>query len=181
MEETAAYVTAQDAEDEQQAVLDAARRAAQLHGELYTKLRGGATASAATGQSAREVARAANAEVLHATNAEVLDEDDFADFDDNEDASDPTDKQRALMASFVTTRRDRALHEFMAVEHQAHQEVRDMWHRAHQVTGEDMDLMARVTMGTVRARHQQEAWEAVTFHKAAAARTKAEEAAQRAH
>jgi hypothetical protein len=32
-----------------------------------------------------------------------------------------------------------------------------MWHRAHQVADEDMDLLARVTMGTVCARHQQEA------------------------
>jgi hypothetical protein len=87
----------------------------------------------------------------------VLDEDDFADFNDNEDAPDPADKQRALVASFVTAHRDRALHEFMAAERQAHQEAWDIWHRAHQVAGEDMDLMARVTMGTVRARHQQEA------------------------
>jgi hypothetical protein len=53
------------------------------------------------------------------------DEDDSADFDDNED------EQQALMATFETARCDRALHEFMATERQAHQEVRDMWHRAH--------------------------------------------------
>jgi hypothetical protein len=55
---------------------------------------------------------------------------DFADFDDDEDMLDPADEQRALMASFETARRDRALHEFMATERQAHQEVRDMWQRA---------------------------------------------------
>jgi hypothetical protein len=42
----------------------------------------------------------------------------------------------------------------MAAERQDHQEVRGMWQRANQVTGKDMDLMARVTMGTVHARHQ---------------------------
>jgi hypothetical protein len=101
-EDTAAYAaTAQDADDEQHAVLDAARRVAQLCGELYAELWGEATASTAAGQSARAVARPTHAEVLHATNAEVPDEvdndesDDFADFDDEEDASDPTDEQRA--------------------------------------------------------------------------------------
>jgi hypothetical protein len=54
------------------------------------------------------------------------DEDDFTEFDNDEDASDPADRQRALMASFETTRHDRALQEFMAAERQAHQEVRDM-------------------------------------------------------
>jgi hypothetical protein len=49
-----------------------------------------------------------------------------------------------------------------------------MWHRAHQVAGEDMDLMARVTMGTVHAWHQQEAREAAAFHEAAAARAEAD-------
>jgi hypothetical protein len=61
-----------------------------------------------------------------------------------------------------------------------------------------MNLMARVTMGTVRARHQEEAREAVAFREAAAARAEADaladaaaeaararaaqaEAAQRAH
>jgi outer membrane protein TolC len=61
------------------------------------------------------------------------------------------------MASFVTARHDQAVQQFMAAERQAHQEVRDMWHRAHQVTDEDMDLLARVTMGTMCSRHQQEA------------------------
>jgi hypothetical protein len=37
-----------------------------------------------------------------------------------------------------------------------------------------MDLMARVTMGTVRARHQQEARGAATFHEAAVARAEAD-------
>jgi hypothetical protein len=58
-------------------------------------------------------------DVLHAhgppswvTSAEVLDEvhddesDDFADFDNDEDAPDPADEQRALMAMFETARRD---------------------------------------------------------------------------
>jgi outer membrane protein TolC len=61
------------------------------------------------------------------------------------------------MASFVMARHDQAVQQFMAAERQAHQEVRDMWHRAHQVADEDMDLLAQVTMGTVCARHQQEA------------------------
>jgi hypothetical protein len=94
---TAAYAAAQDADDEKQAILDAARGAAQLRGELCAELRDKATA--AEGRSARAVARAAHAEVLHAngplgwaTSAEVLNEvdddesDDFAD----EDAPDPT-------------------------------------------------------------------------------------------
>jgi hypothetical protein len=48
-EETAAYVAAQDTDDEQQAVLDAARGAAQLRDELFAELRGEATACAAAG------------------------------------------------------------------------------------------------------------------------------------
>jgi hypothetical protein len=40
--------------------------------------------------------------------------------------------------------------------------------------------MVRLTMGTVRARHQQEAWEAVAFHEAAAARVEADAHAQAA-
>jgi hypothetical protein len=134
-EETAAYAAAQDAEDEQQDVLKAARGAAQLRSELCAELRGEASSSApaAAGQSAREVARAANAEVLHAFNGKVPDEvddyDDFADSDDNEGALDPADEQKALMTSFETARRDRAMQQFMVAERQAHQEVRDMWHR----------------------------------------------------
>jgi hypothetical protein len=188
-EETAAYAAAQGADDEEQAVLDAAPRVAQLRGELCAKLRGEATASTATGQSARVVA---HAEVLHATNVEVPDDesDDFADFDDNEDAPDLADEQRALMASFKTARRDRAFQQFMDAERHAHQEVKDMWQRhaeshAHQGTSEDMDLMARVTMDTVHARHQQEVREAAAFHEAAAARTEvdalADTAAEAAH
>jgi hypothetical protein len=69
---------------------------------------------------------------------------------------------------------DRALQQFMDAERHAHQEVRDRWHRAHQVAGEDMDLMARVMMGTVHARHQQEAREAAAFHEAAATRAEAD-------
>jgi hypothetical protein len=46
----------------------------------------------------------------------------------------------------------------------------DMWHRAHHVTYEEMDLMTRVAAGTVRARDRQEAQEAAAFHEAAAAR-----------
>jgi hypothetical protein len=104
-EETAAYAAAQDADDEQQAALDSAREAAQLRGEHCAELWGEATASAAPGQFARVVVSAAHAEVLHATNAEVPNEvdddelDDFANFNDDEDAPDPIDEQRALMAS----------------------------------------------------------------------------------
>jgi peptidoglycan/xylan/chitin deacetylase (PgdA/CDA1 family) len=75
-EETTAYAAAQDAEDEQQAILEAARGAEQLYTELD---------SAATGWSARVVAREANMEALHVSNDEVPDDvdddvDDFADF-----------------------------------------------------------------------------------------------------
>jgi hypothetical protein len=42
------------------------------------------------------------------------------------------------MASFETARRDRAVQQFMAAERQAHEEVRGMWQRSHQVTDEDM-------------------------------------------
>jgi hypothetical protein len=49
-----------------------------------------------------------------------------------------------------------------------------MWHHAHHVVGEDMDLMARVTMGTVHARHQHEARGAAAFHEAAVARAEAD-------
>jgi hypothetical protein len=55
------------------------------------------------------------------------DSDDFADFDDDEDALNPADEQRALVASFGTTHHDQAVQQFMVAEHQAHQEVRDMW------------------------------------------------------
>jgi hypothetical protein len=176
-EETAAY-TATHADDEQQAVLDTARGAAQLHGELCAELRGEATASA--GQSASAVARAANTEVLHATNAEVPDEvdedgdDKFTDFDGDEDAPNPANEQWALMASFETARRDRVVHQFMTAERQAHQEIRDMWHRTHQVASKDMDLMAWMTMGIVRVWHQEEAREAVGFHEAATAKVEAD-------
>jgi hypothetical protein len=61
------------------------------------------------------------------------DKDDFANFDDDEDALDPADEQRAMMALFETARIYRAVHQFMVVDHQANQEVRDMWHHAHQV------------------------------------------------
>jgi hypothetical protein len=44
----------------------------------------------------------------------------------------------------------------------------------HQVAGEDTDLMARVTMGTMRARHQQEAREATAFYEGVAARAEAD-------
>jgi hypothetical protein len=83
----------------------------------------------------------------------------------------------------------------------ADEEFRDMWQRTHHIAGEDMGLMARVMMGTVRARHQLEAREAAAFHEAAIARAEvdalvdaaaegararavqahAEEATQRAH
>jgi hypothetical protein len=55
------------------------------------------------------VARAAHAEVLHVTDVEVPDE-----VDDDEDALDPANEQRALMASFETARYDRAVQQFMA-------------------------------------------------------------------
>jgi hypothetical protein len=126
-EEMAAYAAAQDADDDEQFVLDAARRAAQLRAELYSELRDEASASAtacasaATGWSARAVARAVDAEVLHTngppgwtTNAEVLykvdddESDDFADFDDEEDTPDVTEEQRTIVALFKTAHRDRA-------------------------------------------------------------------------
>jgi hypothetical protein len=68
----------------------------------------------------------------------------------------------------------------MAAERQDHQEFRDMWQRAHHVVGEDMDLMAWVTMGTMRTRHQEEAREAAPFHEAAAAREEADAVADAA-
>jgi hypothetical protein len=101
------------------------------------------------------------------------DEDDFANFDE-EDVPDPTDEQRALVALFEMACHDRAMQQFMVAERQAHQEVRGMWQRAHQVAGEDMDLMARVTMATLHPLKQQEAREAEAFHEAAAARAKAD-------
>jgi hypothetical protein len=88
----------------------------------------------------------------------VLDEvddnesDDFTDFDDDKDAPKPSDEQRALMASFEKACRDRARQRLIAVERQAHLEVRDMWQRAHRCTADtadDMDLMARVEAGTL--------------------------------
>jgi hypothetical protein len=42
------------------------------------------------------------------------------------------------------------MQQFMATERQAALEVRGMWQRANRGTGEDMDLMARVAVGTVR-------------------------------
>jgi hypothetical protein len=57
------------------------------------------------------VARAAHAEVLHTTNTEVPDE-----VDNDEDALDPANEQRALMAPFETARYDRAVQQFMAAE-----------------------------------------------------------------
>jgi hypothetical protein len=78
----------------------------------------------------------------------VLDEvdddesEDFADFNDDEDAPDPADEQRAMMASFEIARCDRVVQQFMATERQAHEEVRGMWQRGHQVADEDMYLMA---------------------------------------
>jgi hypothetical protein len=64
-----------------------------------------------------------HADVLHAngppgqaTSAEVLDEvnndksDDFADFNDDEDASDPAEEQRTLLSLFETDCHDRAAH-----------------------------------------------------------------------
>jgi hypothetical protein len=66
-----------------------------------------------------KVPRAAHVEVLHAnrppgwaTNAEVLDEvdddesDDFANFNDEEDAPDVNKPQQAVVASFETARRE---------------------------------------------------------------------------
>jgi hypothetical protein len=41
----------------------------------------------------------------------------------------------------------------MVAECQAHVEVAGMSHGTHQVTGEEMDLMARVTVGAERVRH----------------------------
>jgi hypothetical protein len=98
-EETAAYAATQDTDNKDHSILDAARGAAQLRGELCAELRDEATtsASAAAGRSARAVAWAAHADVLHAngppswaTSSEVLDEvddddesDDFANFDDD--------------------------------------------------------------------------------------------------
>jgi hypothetical protein len=136
------------------------------------------SASAAIGRSAKAVGRAALVEVLHAngsprwaTNAEVLDEvddddesDDLADFDE-EDAMDVSEEQRALVASFETTRRARAAQQLMALERQAHRKVRDMAQRAARVeahrgnraamaawgTGEDMDLMNRKAVAIVHA------------------------------
>jgi hypothetical protein len=135
-EDTVAYAAAQDADDEEQAVLDAARRAGQLQGELCAELRDEATASASAdaGRSARAVAQVAHADVLHANRPpgwaastevdnEVDDDesDDFADFNNDEDALDPADKQRAPMASFEMARRDQDVQQFMATERQAHQ------------------------------------------------------------
>jgi hypothetical protein len=59
MEETAAYAATQDTDDEDQAILDAARGAAQLRGEFCIELRDEATASASATarRSARTVPR----------------------------------------------------------------------------------------------------------------------------
>jgi hypothetical protein len=98
---------------------------------------------------------------------------DFVDFDDEDDAPDVTEEQRALVASFETARRDRAGQQLMAVERQAQCEVRDMAQHvarveAHQGnraalaawgTDDDMDLINRVAVATVRAQHRQEARE----------------------
>jgi hypothetical protein len=46
------------------------------------------------------------------------------------------------MASFETARHDRAVQQFMAAERQAHEGVRGMWQRNHQVVSKDMYLMA---------------------------------------
>jgi hypothetical protein len=119
MEETTAY--AATTADKEQTVLNVACGAAQLRADLCAELWDKASASVATGRSARAVARAAHAKVLHANMppgwvpvTEVLDEvdndesDDFTEFDDEEDASDVSKEQRALVASFETARRDRA-------------------------------------------------------------------------
>jgi hypothetical protein len=109
----------------------------------------------------------------------VLDEvnndksDDFADFDDDEDALDPADEQRALLSLFETDCHDRAAQRLMAAERQAHQEARDMWQRSRRGTADttdDMDLMARVEAGTLHAQHRQEAAAAAAFVEDAAAR-----------
>jgi hypothetical protein len=99
--------------------------------------------------------------------------DDFANFDDDEDALDPADEQRALIALFETTRRDRAVLQFMAAECRAHEKVRDIWQRNHQPASEDMYLIARVTMGAEHVRHRMEARKAAAFHETAAARAEA--------
>jgi ABC-type nitrate/sulfonate/bicarbonate transport system substrate-binding protein len=97
------YATTQDADDKEQAVLDAAHGAAQLCTELRDEA--SASASAAAGRSARAVAWAAHTNVLYANGprgwapiAEVLDEvdddesNDFSDFDDKEDSSSVTEE-----------------------------------------------------------------------------------------
>jgi hypothetical protein len=69
-----------------------------------------------------------------ATVTEVLNEvdddesDDFADFDEEEDAPDVTEEQWALVALSETIRRDRAGQQLMATERQAQCEVRDIAH-----------------------------------------------------
>jgi hypothetical protein len=81
--ETVAYATTMDADDEERAILDAARGVAEVRGNLCAELREEASvsASATAGRYARAVERPAHAEVLHAngslrwaTVAEVLDE-----------------------------------------------------------------------------------------------------------
>jgi hypothetical protein len=67
---------------------------------------------------------------------EVLDEvddDELEDFDDKEDTLDVTEEQWSLVASFETTRRDRAGQQLMDAERQAQRKVKDMAQRAARV------------------------------------------------
>jgi hypothetical protein len=88
------YATAQDADDEEQAVLDVACGAAHLRADLFVELwdKASASASAAACRSARAMARVVHTEVLHANGppgwapiAELFDQ-----VDDNESATSTT-------------------------------------------------------------------------------------------
>jgi hypothetical protein len=100
-EEAAAYVADLDAQAEEQGVLDTARTATRLRGELREELR---AEGSGVGGTKEEYA--------------YLDVDDLAylELPTDEEAAESTAEQRALMTSFETRRRDEAARRLMATE-----------------------------------------------------------------
>jgi hypothetical protein len=108
-EEAASYAADLDARAEEQGILDTARAATRLRGELREELRAEGSGAGGTEE-----------EYVHLNDAD-LDDDDLAylELPTNEEAVESVAEQRVLMASFETQRRDEAARRLMVAERKA--------------------------------------------------------------
>jgi hypothetical protein len=120
-EEAGSYAADLDARAEEQDILDTARAATRLRGELREELRAEGSSAGSTKE-----------EYVHLDDADLdVDADDLAylELPTDEEVAESAAEQRALMASFETQRRDESARRLMAAERRA---VADDLAAAHQ-------------------------------------------------